>query len=159
VRLSDAGAYACTSASGEWRNVTVKVQNALKNHPEAMALQQDETDRFEEVPQLDGELSENFFLTPGQNFEVSCPPTGGYPIPRITWLKDKRVDKELRTSQDQWTLNIPTVTLEDQGRYTCELTNRVGTVLRHFDLFVSGNFSIKFNVTIIINLFMILISI
>jgi len=141
VRLSDAGDYACISPEGEWRNVTLKVKNAPKNEPEAMALQHESIDSDDLEPQLDGPLNENFFLVPGQNFEVSCPPNGGYPIPSITWLKNERfIDKELVTSENSWTLTIPTVTLEDQGRYTCELTNRIGTVRRHFDLYVSGKF-------------------
>ncbi|XP_059486028.1 fibroblast growth factor receptor homolog 1-like isoform X2 [Neocloeon triangulifer] len=135
VQYTDAGSYSCQSlAGGDWRNVTVKVVTNANRQPEALALQQESDDQ---EPRLEPPVKESFFLTPGQNFEVSCPPVGGHPTPRITWLKNGKLEKELQTAQDSWTLSIPVVTPEDQGRYTCEVTNRMGTVIQHFDLFVS----------------------
>ncbi|XP_065340187.1 fibroblast growth factor receptor homolog 1-like isoform X1 [Cloeon dipterum] len=139
VRDSDFGDYACIPTDGEWRNVSVRVETAAIRplQPLALALQQEDVQPEDEEPRLEPVTNESFFLTPGQNFEVSCIPSGGRPLPRITWLKNGKLEKELLTAQDKWTLSIPIVTLEDQGRYTCELNNRMGLVRQNFDLFVS----------------------
>ncbi|CAB3373127.1 Hypothetical predicted protein [Cloeon dipterum] len=139
VRDSDLGDYACIPMDGEWRNVSVRVESAATRplQPLALALQQEDVQPEDEEPRLEPVTNESFFLTPGQNFEVSCIPSGGRPLPRITWLKNGKLEKELLTAQDKWTLSIPIVTLEDQGRYTCELNNRMGLVRQNFDLFVS----------------------
>ncbi|KAM6256981.1 leucine-rich repeats and immunoglobulin-like domains protein 1 isoform 1-T1 [Porphyrio hochstetteri] len=114
VKIEDMGVYSCTaqnSAGSVLANATLTVL---------------------ETPSLIHPL-EDHVVSVGETVALQCKATGS-PAPRITWLKGDQplvvTDRHHFTSGNQL-LIVRNVVLEDAGKYTCEMSNTVGTERAH----------------------------
>ncbi|CAL9705027.1 unnamed protein product [Knipowitschia caucasica] len=91
-----------------------------------------------ETPHLAQELEDRTVVV-GDTVALQCKALGS-PPPRITWLRN---DQPLRPSErhhftpGNQLLVISTVSLEDAGRYTCLMSNNLGTERAHSQLLVT----------------------
>lgn len=85
-----------------------------------------------ETPSLIHPL-EDHVVSVGETVALQCKATGS-PAPRITWLKGDQplivTERHHFTSGNQL-LIVRNVVLEDAGKYTCEMSNTVGTERAH----------------------------
>ncbi|XP_075618495.1 LOW QUALITY PROTEIN: leucine-rich repeats and immunoglobulin-like domains protein 1 [Balearica regulorum gibbericeps] len=114
VKIEDMGVYSCTaqnSAGSVLANATLTVL---------------------ETPSLIHPL-EDHVVSVGETVALQCKATGS-PPPRITWLKGDQplivTDRHHFTSGNQL-LIVRNVVLEDAGKYTCEMSNTLGTERAH----------------------------
>ncbi|XP_037243223.1 leucine-rich repeats and immunoglobulin-like domains protein 1 isoform X1 [Falco rusticolus] len=114
VKIEDMGVYSCTaqnSAGSVLANATLTVL---------------------ETPSLIHPL-EDHVVSVGETVALQCKATGS-PSPRITWLKGDQplmvTERHHFTSGNQL-LIIRNVVLEDAGKYTCEMSNTLGTERAH----------------------------
>ncbi|XP_070594282.1 leucine-rich repeats and immunoglobulin-like domains protein 1 isoform X1 [Erythrolamprus reginae] len=114
VKLDDMGVYSCTaqnSAGSVSANATLTVL---------------------ETPSLAHPL-EDRVVSVGETVVLQCKATGS-PPPRINWLKGDQsltvTDRHHFTPGNQL-LIVRNVVLEDAGKYTCEISNTVGTERAH----------------------------
>ncbi|XP_030723521.1 leucine-rich repeats and immunoglobulin-like domains protein 1 isoform X1 [Globicephala melas] len=119
VKIDDMGVYSCTaqnSAGSISANATLTV---LETPSLAVPLE----DRVASV---------------GETVALQCKATGS-PPPRITWLKGDRplilTERHHFTPGNQL-LVVQNVVVEDAGRYTCEMSNALGTERAHSQLSV-----------------------
>ncbi|XP_066899797.1 leucine-rich repeats and immunoglobulin-like domains protein 1 isoform X4 [Kogia breviceps] len=119
VKIDDMGVYSCTaqnSAGSISANATLTV---LETPSLAVPLE----DRVASV---------------GETVALQCKATGS-PPPRITWLKGDRplilTERHHFTPGNQL-LVVQNVVAEDAGRYTCEMSNALGTERAHSQLSV-----------------------
>ncbi|XP_052577719.1 leucine-rich repeats and immunoglobulin-like domains protein 1 isoform X1 [Peromyscus californicus insignis] len=117
VKIDDMGVYSCTaqnSAGSVSANATLTVL---------------------ETPSLAVPL-EDRVVTVGETVALQCKATGS-PTPRITWLKGGRplslTERHHFTPGNQL-LVVQNVVVEDAGRYTCEMSNPLGTERAHSQL-------------------------
>ena len=73
-------------------------------------------------------------LSPGGTATLSCRAVGR-PRPRVRWFKD---DRQLPAHDDGWIIVLDDVTRQHGGRYTCHVTNRLGSVSRTYVVHVAG---------------------
>ncbi|XP_058668665.1 leucine-rich repeats and immunoglobulin-like domains protein 1 [Ammospiza caudacuta] len=114
VKVEDMGVYSCTaqnSAGSVLANATLTVL---------------------ETPSLLHPL-EDHVVSVGETVALQCKATGS-PPPRITWLKGDQplvvTERHHFTSGNQL-LIVRNVVLEDAGKYTCEMSNTLGTERAH----------------------------
>nr|XP_056702674.1 leucine-rich repeats and immunoglobulin-like domains protein 1 [Euleptes europaea] len=114
VKIEDMGVYSCTaqnSAGSVSANATLTVL---------------------ETPSLVHPL-EDRVVSVGETVVLQCKATGS-PPPRITWLKGDQplivTERHHFTPGDQL-LIVRNVVMEDDGKYTCEISNIVGTERAH----------------------------
>ncbi|XP_040537838.1 leucine-rich repeats and immunoglobulin-like domains protein 1 isoform X4 [Gallus gallus] len=114
VKIEDMGVYSCTaqnSAGSVLANATLTVL---------------------ETPSLIHPL-EDHVVSVGETVALQCKATGS-PPPRITWLKGDQplivTERHHFTSGNQL-LVVRNVVLEDAGKYTCEMSNTLGTERAH----------------------------
>ncbi|NWZ79355.1 LRIG1 protein, partial [Poecile atricapillus] len=114
VKIEDMGVYSCTaqnSAGSVLANATLTVL---------------------ETPSLVHPL-EDHVVSVGETVALQCKATGS-PPPRITWLKGDQplvvTERHHFTSGNQL-LIVRNVVLEDAGKYTCEMSNTLGTERAH----------------------------
>ncbi|XP_077181213.1 leucine-rich repeats and immunoglobulin-like domains protein 1 isoform X2 [Paroedura picta] len=114
VKIEDMGVYSCTAqnpAGSVSANATLTVL---------------------ETPSLVHPL-ENRVVSVGETVVLQCKATGS-PPPRITWLKGDQplivTERHHFTPGDQL-LIVLNVVMEDDGKYTCEISNTVGTERAH----------------------------
>ncbi|XP_070783880.1 vascular endothelial growth factor receptor 1 isoform X2 [Enoplosus armatus] len=77
---------------------------------------------------------------------LSCP-SEGVPPPTITWYKDERTLSQgsgIVISAEDGTLHIDRITVEDQGRYTCQATNERGSAESSAYIWVNGSSAASF---------------
>ncbi|XP_062969402.1 leucine-rich repeats and immunoglobulin-like domains protein 1 isoform X2 [Cynocephalus volans] len=117
VKIDDMGVYSCTaqnSAGSISANATLTVL---------------------ETPSLVVPL-EDRMVSVGETVALQCKATGS-PPPRITWLKGDRplslTERHHFTPGNQL-LVVQNVVAEDAGRYTCEMSNALGTERAHSQL-------------------------
>jgi len=73
-------------------------------------------------------------LTPGGAATLSCRAVGR-PKPEVRWFKD---DRRLPAHDDGWIIVLDDVRRQHGGRYTCHVTNRLGSVSRTYIVHVAG---------------------
>jgi len=73
-------------------------------------------------------------LPSGGAATLSCRAVGR-PRPEVRWYKD---DRRLAAHDDGWIIVLDDVTRQHGGRYTCHVTNRLGSVSRTYIVHVSG---------------------
>ncbi|XP_049719178.1 leucine-rich repeats and immunoglobulin-like domains protein 1 isoform X1 [Elephas maximus indicus] len=119
VKVDDMGVYSCTAqntAGSVSANATLTVL---------------------ETPSLVVPL-EDCVVSVGETVALQCKATGS-PPPRITWLKGDRplglTERHHFTPGNQL-LVVQNVVAEDAGRYTCEMSNALGTERAHSQLSV-----------------------
>ncbi|XP_006893933.1 PREDICTED: leucine-rich repeats and immunoglobulin-like domains protein 1-like [Elephantulus edwardii] len=119
VKIDDMGVYSCTaqnSAGSVSANATLTVL---------------------ETPSLVVPL-EDRVVSVGETVALQCKATGS-PPPRITWLKGDQplglTERHHFTPGNQL-LVVQNVAVEDAGRYTCEMSNALGTERAHSQLSV-----------------------
>uniref|UniRef100_A0A8C2YK38 Leucine rich repeats and immunoglobulin like domains 1 n=1 Tax=Chinchilla lanigera TaxID=34839 RepID=A0A8C2YK38_CHILA len=117
VKIDDSGMYSCTaqnSAGSISANATLTVL---------------------ETPSLAVPL-EDRVVSVGETVALQCKATGS-PAPRITWFKGDRplslTERHHFTPGNQL-LVVQNVVAEDAGRYTCEMSNALGTERAHSQL-------------------------
>ncbi|XP_057561071.1 leucine-rich repeats and immunoglobulin-like domains protein 1 isoform X2 [Hippopotamus amphibius kiboko] len=117
VKIDDMGVYSCTaqnSAGSISANATLTVL---------------------ETPSLAVPL-EDRVVSVGETVALQCKATGS-PPPRITWLKGDRplilTERHHFTPGNQL-LVVQNVVMDDAGRYTCEMSNALGTERAHSQL-------------------------
>ncbi|XP_004854229.1 leucine-rich repeats and immunoglobulin-like domains protein 1 isoform X4 [Heterocephalus glaber] len=117
VKIDDSGVYSCTaqnSAGSISANATLTVL---------------------ETPSLAVPL-EDRVVSLGETVALQCKATGS-PAPRITWFKGDRplslTERHHFTPGNQL-LVVQNVVAEDAGRYTCEMSNTLGTERAHSQL-------------------------
>ncbi|XP_066473364.1 leucine-rich repeats and immunoglobulin-like domains protein 1 [Tiliqua scincoides] len=114
VKIEDMGVYSCTaqnSAGSVSANATLTVL---------------------ETPSLVHPL-EDRVVSVGETVVLQCKATGS-PPPRITWLKGDQslvVTERHHFTPGNQLLIVRNVMVEDAGRYTCEISNTVGTERAH----------------------------
>ncbi|XP_045078876.1 leucine-rich repeats and immunoglobulin-like domains protein 1 [Coregonus clupeaformis] len=119
VKPEDMGVYSCTA----------------KNT--AGAVSANATLTVLETPQLAQELEDRSVVV-GETVVLQCKALGS-PLPKITWLRNDQPfrpsDRHHFTPGNQL-LVIGSAALEDAGRYTCVMSNRLGTERAHSQLSV-----------------------
>ena len=76
----------------------------------------------------------------GETAQLKCHSTG-YPDPHIQWFKDGQSygqHKRTSVSPSGWTLNLRYLNVDDSGRYSCRVTNTLGSINRTFTVKVKG---------------------
>ncbi|XP_006865710.1 PREDICTED: leucine-rich repeats and immunoglobulin-like domains protein 1 [Chrysochloris asiatica] len=119
VKIDDMGVYSCTaqnSAGSVSANATLTVL---------------------ETPSLMVPL-EDRVVSVGETVALQCKASGS-PPPRITWLKGDRplgLTERHHFTPGHQLLVVQNVVVEDAGRYTCEMSNALGTERAHSQLSV-----------------------
>uniref|UniRef100_A0A3B3Y6V5 Neural cell adhesion molecule L1-like protein n=1 Tax=Poecilia mexicana TaxID=48701 RepID=A0A3B3Y6V5_9TELE len=82
-----------------------------------------------------GVQSEKLLLK-GQDLHLECIP-GGYPIPKITWMKmGETLTDRIKLDNFKKQLTISTVDEKDEGKYMCMAENSAGKADHYFDVIV-----------------------
>ncbi|KAF1394737.1 hypothetical protein PFLUV_G00004260 [Perca fluviatilis] len=87
-------------------------------------------------PQLEGSYLLPINVTEGDPVQLNCSAVGN-PSPSYNWTLPL-VAKERSSLRIGSALSIDSVTSEDEGQYTCSVSNDVGTVTVMFDVHVQG---------------------
>ncbi|XP_033647370.1 leucine-rich repeats and immunoglobulin-like domains protein 3 [Asterias rubens] len=109
VKVTDMGIYSCTATNAA---------GVISANATLTVLQ---SPRFLKVP-------EDITVQSGEAAVIECKVTGS-PRPRIAWTKDKEafeVDDGHLLTDNNGLLIIKNVRMEDDGVYTCEVSNKVG---------------------------------
>ncbi|XP_069722421.1 leucine-rich repeats and immunoglobulin-like domains protein 1 isoform X2 [Phaenicophaeus curvirostris] len=114
VKIEDTGVYSCTAQNSAGSVLASANLTVL------------------ETPSLIHPL-EDHVVSVGETVALQCKAAGN-PAPRITWLKGDQplivTERHHFTSGNQL-LIVRNVVLEDAGKYTCEMSNTVGTERAH----------------------------
>ncbi|XP_048462371.1 leucine-rich repeats and immunoglobulin-like domains protein 1 [Rhincodon typus] len=119
VKIEDMGVYTCTAQN---------IAGAVLANASLMVL---------ETPSLVYPLEDQIAVI-GETIALQCMASGS-PSPRITWLKGDEplvVTKRHHFTSGNQLLIIRNVVLDDGGKYTCEMSNTLGTERAHSHLSV-----------------------
>ncbi|XP_043564225.1 leucine-rich repeats and immunoglobulin-like domains protein 1 isoform X2 [Chiloscyllium plagiosum] len=119
VKIEDMGIYTCTAQN---------IAGAILANASLMVL---------ETPSLVYALEDQTAVI-GETIALQCMASGS-PSPRITWLKGDEplvVTKRHHFTSGNQLLIIRNVVLDDEGKYTCEMSNTLGTERAHSHLSV-----------------------
>ncbi|XP_059505910.1 leucine-rich repeats and immunoglobulin-like domains protein 1 isoform X3 [Stegostoma tigrinum] len=119
VKIEDMGVYTCTAQN---------IAGAVLANASLMVL---------ETPSLVYPLEDQTAVI-GETIALQCMASGS-PSPRITWLKGDEplvVTKRHHFTSGNQLLIIRNVVLDDGGKYTCEMSNTLGTERAHSHLSV-----------------------
>ncbi|XP_078065613.1 leucine-rich repeats and immunoglobulin-like domains protein 1 isoform X3 [Mustelus asterias] len=114
VKIEDLGVYTCTAQN---------IAGAISANASLMVL---------ETPSLVYPLEDQTVVV-GETIALQCMASGS-PSPRITWLKGDEplvVTKRHHFTPGNQLLIIRNVMLDDGGKYTCEMSNTLGTERAH----------------------------
>ncbi|XP_038666521.1 leucine-rich repeats and immunoglobulin-like domains protein 1 isoform X1 [Scyliorhinus canicula] len=117
VKIEDLGIYTCTAQN---------IAGAISANSSLMVL---------ETPSLVYPLEDQTVVI-GETIALQCIASGS-PSPRITWLKGDEplvVTKRHHFTSGNQLLIIRNVVLDDGGKYTCEMSNTLGTERAHSHL-------------------------
>ncbi|XP_055516059.1 hemicentin-1-like [Leucoraja erinacea] len=120
VQVSDAGSYTCVAGS------------------QAGVAERHYHLRIQVPPRIENSRDrEEVLVIQGTSVTLTCE-ASGFPPPLFSWLKDGEllVLNELVTESHGMRLELPAVSLDDSGWYSCIATNEVGKATRHFSLVV-----------------------
>ncbi|PVD30268.1 hypothetical protein C0Q70_09531 [Pomacea canaliculata] len=134
VNVNDTGKYSCLAKNqfGEkWANFTLSVEADVPN-PEPTAVDNGRDSDEEGPPQWSYRMTDIKSLTRTVNsfVDLKCL-AKGYPTPNITWLKDGgpfHQSKMGNVNMKGWRLTIGDLMPEDEGKYTCVITNQYGSI-------------------------------
>ncbi|XP_041098662.1 hemicentin-1 isoform X2 [Polyodon spathula] len=144
ARLSDEGRYTCvaTNAAGEDRrdfHVSIQVPpvfQRVNGRPAAWELgEQEEEEEGEKGEEEMTDLREVVLSSP---VSLSCE-SNAIPPPRLSWHHDGKElsnTDRVRLLPGGHVLQIPSVRVEDAGRYTCQAVNEAGEDRMHYELVV-----------------------
>ncbi|KAM9332626.1 vascular endothelial growth factor receptor 1 [Pholidichthys leucotaenia] len=125
LTATDSGAYRCSARhffSGQETHLDTQVEV-----------------KFLEPPVLLGNLTD-CTVNASSSVTLSCL-SQGVPPPIITWYKDQHAIVQgsgIVISAEEGTLHIDRITVEDQGRYTCQATNERGCAESSAFIWVNG---------------------
>ncbi|XP_078083679.1 hemicentin-1-like [Mustelus asterias] len=120
VQISDTGSYTC---------VAVSQAGVTEQH---YHLRVQDPPRFENPRD-----TEEVMVLRGASVSFTCD-VGGLPPPTFSWLKDGEllVPNDLMPESSGMRLQLPSVSIDDAGWYSCLAANEAGKASRHFNLIV-----------------------
>lgn len=137
VTLEDSGKYSCRAENkyGElWVNFSLTVHKDTFEWDDYDEVKRpDMPDTGEEgPPQWSSRMTDIKSLTRTVNsfVDLKCP-AKGQPMPNITWLKDDQpfvTSKMGNIMKKGWKLTIGDLVPDDEGRYTCVISNQHGSI-------------------------------
>ncbi|XP_076749941.1 PDGF- and VEGF-receptor related [Xylocopa sonorina] len=125
VKKSDSTRYVCSNK--EEVEYDLQVYNA-------------EAPYFKETNLQENETIIDFNKQGHQTIILKCL-VGGMPKPNITWYKDDKVlqmDDQYMYTNNRQMLHIKYLLESDSGKYSCEVTNRLGTIKAYVTLTIKG---------------------
>lgn len=138
VTVDDSGTYSCKAGNqfGElWANFSLTVKNEPYDdwYDDYDERKPEPPDTDEEgPPQWSNRMTDIKSLTRTVNsfVDLKCP-ARGQPMPNITWLKDDQpfvTSKMGNINKKGWKLTIGDLVPDDEGRYTCVVSNQHGSI-------------------------------
>ncbi|KAG9344444.1 hypothetical protein JZ751_011114, partial [Albula glossodonta] len=145
----DSGLYACTAVGplgSDTLCFIVNVTDAISSGDD-----EDDTERSEDVPS-DGEqirapywtmpekMEKKLHAVPAANTVKFRCAAGGYPRPKMRWLKNSRPFRQddrmggYKVRHQHWTLIMESVVPSDKGNYTCLVENQYGAINHTYTL-------------------------
>ncbi|CAG5054402.1 unnamed protein product [Parnassius apollo] len=114
IKISDDGLYTCRVST--FSGSTSATKRVIVGYKPSFITEEDEYVEFFD----------------GREAYLSCAADGD-PMPKITWRHN---DKELDKTEN--ILYIPSMSLNDLGRYSCDVSNNFGTITRNFEISTKG---------------------
>ncbi|XP_038637840.1 LOW QUALITY PROTEIN: hemicentin-1-like [Scyliorhinus canicula] len=120
AQISDMGTYTC---------VAVSQAGVMEQHYHLRIL---DPPRFENPWE-----TEDVMVARGASVSLACD-AAGFPSPTFSWLKDGEllVLNDLMPESNEMRLQLPSVSINDSGWYSCIAVNEAGQATRHFNLIV-----------------------
>lgn len=141
INMEDAGHYNCKAINGFGSisiNYTLVIidtgNNIVREDQHTTYKLTDNEDILKEgsVPRFvqPEKMKRQHIVRPvGSSIRLKCRANGN-PRPQLSWHKDAKViaTEEERKDRQSWTLKLRDLKESDSGRYTCKVTNRLGSI-------------------------------